>query len=270
MKKWFASRKSSKKEKLPQQQQPEGSDKTDAATYHKGTNDKTTISREPDGILKEDKGTQTELEEPDFVPSPPPTVNKHMKRVPFRKYYSVDRVKQMRTQRVSIGDSEDDDDIQRIRTQYTMSRHTSSLQNFKHQGEQEDEDIKLKAEMILYNKLVANFTVFMMNKSVAAADLGYREVQKKQTHLRCIKIWLDQKIPEGEMTRKNIIPKMIDGCPVDKVIGNGHLLGAEESWLEECRNRRRLGIIENKAKENTEYRFIMVRDVLIRYTCKVN
>uniref|UniRef100_A0A1X7SRH9 Uncharacterized protein n=1 Tax=Amphimedon queenslandica TaxID=400682 RepID=A0A1X7SRH9_AMPQE len=280
MKKWFAARKSSKKERQPQQQ-PEARDKTDAVTYHHtGTNDKTAISREPHGIisrephgiiskepheiLKEDKGTQTEpqeLEETDFVASPPPTATKYMKRAPFRKYHSVDRVRHMRIERVSIGDSEDDDDddTKRINIHYTMNRQTLSLQNFRHQAEQismENEDLKLKAEMILYKKLVANFTVFMMNKSVTAADLGYRELQKKQTHLRCIKLWVDHKIPEGEVKRKSYIPKMIDGCPVDKVIGNGHLLGAEEEWLEECRNKRRWGIIENKAKEKAEYRFI--------------
>ena len=269
MKKWFAARRSSKKDRPPQQQL-EGRDKSDAVTHHHttGTNDKTTISEEPHGILKEDKGTQTEpqeLEEPDFVASPPPpTASKNMKRFTFRKYHSVDRVRHMRIQRVSIGDSEDDDDdTQRINIQYTMNRHTLSLQSFRHQAEQismENEDLKLKAEMILYKKLVANFTMFMMNKSVTAADLGYREVRKKQTHLRCIKLWVDEKIPEGEVKRKNYIPKMIDGCPVDKVIGNGHLLGAEEEWLEECRDKRLLGIIENKAKEKTEYRFIMVRN----------
>ena len=214
-----------------------------------------------------DKETQTEpqvFEEPDFAYSPLPPASKSVERVPYIKYHShsVQRLQRIKTYRVSIADSEEDEEDKTIH-QYTLKHPTTSLQNLTLNKQRSQEDLELKAEIILNKTLVDNFPILMMNKSVTAADLGYREVHNKQTHLRCIKLWLDRKIPESEMSRHDYIHKMIDGCPVDKVVGNGHLLGAEEAWLESCRKKRQFGVIKTKAKENIdiEYRFIMVSDM---------
>lgn len=178
---------------------------------------------------------------------------------PFHnKSYSADRLHRLKTERVSIPDSDDEESPWTIPPGYFKSYSGPEISRILltlPRAAGSYEDLQLKAEIILNEKLREYFPKFMMNKLVTAVDLGYREVQHQHTHLRCIKIWLKQKRRDTDKPQRNDIQKMIDGCPIDKVVGEGHLLGAEEVWLEYFQKRRQQGVIKSKAKE--DYSFLV-------------
>ena len=92
--------------------------------------------------------------------------------------------------------------------------------------------LQIQGENILHDTITEKFVYFMSNPSVNAVDTCYRVKENEITQLRCIKIWLTKKTDEELLSDNEIIPKMINGCIVDKVKGCGHLMGAEHSWLQ--------------------------------------
>ena len=92
--------------------------------------------------------------------------------------------------------------------------------------------LQIQGENILHDTIKEKFLYFMSNPSVNAVDTCYRVKRNEITQLRCIKIWLTKKIDEELLSDNELIPKMMNGCIVDKVEGCGHLMGAEHSWLQ--------------------------------------
>lgn len=211
-------------------------------------------------IITSDKATQTidlQSEEPDrdnFLPEITSLLPSHKKVSIYNKSHSLSHLTRLKTQkRVSIIDSDDDDSPWKIPPAF-FKFHSQPVQSslttfYKYLGD----DIELKAEIILNEKLREYFHHFMINQWVTAVDIGYREIHQQHTKLRCIKVYVKQKFSEMDIPRNMIIEKMIDGCPVDKVVGNGHLLGGEEIWVEYCRKRRRKHIFKSKAKERLSF-----------------
>ena len=209
-----------------------------------------------------DKGDKTSL------------LNKKDSKLSLRKYFT-DKGR-FQTVRVSIPDSDDEDyayhpimsmpsrKANTMKTPRTLSQDPSSLS---------PQEVELRAENILTKTLEDNFVKLMMNKSVTAVDLGYREKKGNLTKLRCIKIWVRKKIDEEDVHDKEYIPKMIDGSPVDKVEGNGHLLAAEEAWLLFWRKKRAIGKIKHEAKDHVDLPFL-VRSAQVNNsltcTCKMS
>ena len=92
--------------------------------------------------------------------------------------------------------------------------------------------LQIQGENILHDTIKEKFAYFMSHPSVNAVDSCYRVKDNEITQLRCIKIWLTKKTDEELLSDNEIVPKMINGCIVDKVEGCGHLMGAEHSWLQ--------------------------------------
>ena len=226
---------------------------------HMGTQD----SKNPKGnkkhglLFKQDKYDEVgedDIDEGDRRPS----INEKSRKPSLRKYFTERG--RFQTVRVSIPDSDDDDyayhpitslparKVETMKPQKTLSHDQSSSL---------PQEVELRAENILNKTLEDNFVKFMMNKSVTAADLGYREKRGNLTKLRCIKVWLNKKRDEEDVRDKEYVPKMIDGSPVDKVEGNGHLLAAEEAWLLFCRKKRAIGIVKHEAKEHIDLPFLV-------------
>ena len=226
---------------------------------HKETKD----SKDPKGkkkrgsLVKQDKYDEIgedDVDEGDRRSS----INEKSRKLSLRKYFTERG--RFQTVRVSIPDSDDDDYAYHplmsvpVRKVETMK----PLKTLSHdQSSSSPQEVELRAENILNKTLEDNFVKFMMNKSVTAADLGYREKRGNLTKLRCIKIWLKTKKDEEDVHDKEYVPKMIDGSPVDKVEGNGHLLAAEEAWLLFWQKKRANGITKHEAKEHIELPFLV-------------
>ena len=58
----------------------------------------------------------------------------------------------------------------------------------------------------------------LMGKAgVTGCAIGYRYVDGKKTNELCIICYVRKKKPEGELKKKDIIPKKIEGVPIDVI-----------------------------------------------------
>ena len=65
--------------------------------------------------------------------------------------------------------------------------------------------------------------------NVTAVDINKRTVGGKQTDQLCLVVWVRTKKPESEIAVEEVLPKDIDGVPVDVYEGEA-TLGEEFSW----------------------------------------
>ena len=65
--------------------------------------------------------------------------------------------------------------------------------------------------------------------NVTAVDINKRTVGGKQTDQLCLVVWVRTKKPESEIAAEEVLPKEIDGVPVDVYEGEA-TLGEGFSW----------------------------------------
>ena len=70
-------------------------------------------------------------------------------------------------------------------------------------------------------------TLFRSN--VTAVDVNYKKINQKETDQLCLVIWVRNKKPLNEIAAEEILPREIDGFPVDVVEGEAKL-GEEFNW----------------------------------------
>ena len=57
----------------------------------------------------------------------------------------------------------------------------------------------------------------MRKKGVTGCSIGYRYVDGKRTDQLCIICYVTEKIPETDLKKKDIIPREIEGVPIDVI-----------------------------------------------------
>ena len=65
--------------------------------------------------------------------------------------------------------------------------------------------------------------------NVTAVDVNYRRVDGQETNQLCLVIWVRKKKPASEIPAQALLPKEIDGIPVDVFEGEAKL-GEGFSW----------------------------------------
>lgn len=65
--------------------------------------------------------------------------------------------------------------------------------------------------------LADNETALLANPNVVAISEGTRTRAGKPTGEPCVTIWVKRKLPEAKLSEAEILPKEIDGIPVDVV-----------------------------------------------------
>ena len=65
--------------------------------------------------------------------------------------------------------------------------------------------------------------------NVTAVDVNYKKINQKETDQLCLVIWVRNKKPLNEIAAEEILPREIDGFPIDVVEGEAKL-GEEFNW----------------------------------------